>query len=49
MVVTNTSFEPVTITSLIDNVYGSLNGQGTCAIGAVLAANGGTYSCSLHR
>ena len=46
VVVTNTSFEPVTITSLTDNVYGSLNGRGTCAIGATLAANGGTYTCS---
>ncbi len=45
-VVTNTSFEPVTITSLVDNIYGSLNGQGTCAIGAVLAPSGGTYTCS---
>jgi len=48
VVVTNTSFEPITITSLVDNVYGSLNGQGTCAIGATLAANGGTYSCSFN-
>jgi len=46
VVVTNTSFEPLTITSLVDNVYGSLNGQGTCAIGATLAPNGGTYTCS---
>ena len=38
VVVTNTSFEPVTITSLTDDVYGNLNGRGTCAIGAVLAA-----------
>jgi hypothetical protein len=46
VVVTNTSAEPVTITSLSDDVYGSLAGRGTCAIGATLAANGGTYSCS---
>jgi len=46
VVVTNTSFEPVTITSLVDNVYGSLDGRGTCAIGASLAPNGGTYTCS---
>ncbi len=44
--VTNTSNEPVTITSLTDDVYGNLNGRGTCAIGAVLPANGGTYRCS---
>ncbi len=46
VVVTNTSFEPVTITALTDNIYGNLNGRGTCATGAVLPANGGTYSCS---
>jgi hypothetical protein len=46
VVVTNTSFEPVTLTSLTDNVYGNLNGQGTCATGAVLGANGGTYTCT---
>ncbi len=44
--VTNTGPEPVTVTSIVDNVYGDLNGKGTCAIGAVLAANGGTYRCS---
>ncbi|MCA1683620.1 MAG: hypothetical protein LC708_00595, partial [Actinobacteria bacterium] len=46
--ITNTSFEPVTTTSLVDDVYGNLNGRGTCAIGVVLAPNGGTYTCSFH-
>ncbi len=46
VVVTNTSFEPVTVTSLTDDVYGNLDGRGTCAVGAVLVANGGTYSCT---
>ena len=46
VVVTNNSTEPVTITALTDDVYGDLNGRGTCAVGATLAANGGTYSCS---
>ncbi|MFN2606794.1 MAG: beta strand repeat-containing protein, partial [Acidimicrobiales bacterium] len=48
LVVTNPSPEPVTITSLVDNVYGDLSNQGTCttAIGTVLAANGGQYMCS---
>jgi hypothetical protein len=46
VVITNTSPEIVTIDSLTDNVYGNLNGRGTCATGAVLAANGGTYRCS---
>ncbi len=46
VVVTNNSVRPVTITTLDDDVYGPLNGRGTCAIGASLAASGGTYSCS---
>ena len=46
MTVTNTSFEPITTTSLVDNVYGDLNGRGSCATGIVLAANGGRYSCA---
>ena len=43
--VTNTGPNPVTITSLVDNIYGDLNGRGTCAVGAVLATNA-TYTCS---
>ena len=43
--VTNTSFEDVEITSLVDDKYGDLDGQGTCAIGATLAPDA-TYSCS---
>ncbi|CAN5197253.1 hypothetical protein BH18ACT4_BH18ACT4_12470 [soil metagenome] len=40
VVVTNNSVEPVTITSLTDNVYGDIATQGTCttAVGTVLAA-----------
>jgi uncharacterized repeat protein (TIGR01451 family) len=36
---------PVTITSLSDNVYGSLNGQGTCTVPQTIAAQA-TYTCS---
>ena len=45
--VTNTSLEPVTITTLTDDVYGNLATKGTCtsAIGRVLQP-GQTYSCS---
>jgi uncharacterized repeat protein (TIGR01451 family) len=39
------STDPVTISSLIDDIYGSLNGRGTCAVPQTIAA-GGTYSCS---
>jgi hypothetical protein len=48
VLVTNNSVssDPVTITSLTDNVHGDLNGQGTCAVEQTLAGNGGTYSCS---
>jgi hypothetical protein len=45
----DSSAESVTLTSLTDDVYGDLNGQGTCATGSVLAASGGTYSCSFTK
>ena len=43
----NTSTETVTLTTLTDDVYGNLDGQGTCDVtpGAVLAADA-TYNCS---
>jgi len=47
--VTNTSIEAVTLTSLSDNVFGNLNGQGSCATGGTIAANGGTYTCSFSQ
>jgi hypothetical protein len=50
-VVTNTSGVEVIITSLVDNIYGNLNGRGTCAVGAVLAPSpgpGNTYSCAIN-
>ena len=46
VLVTNTSAEAVTITALSDDIYGNLDGEGSCDIGAVLAANGGTYACA---
>ncbi len=46
VVVTNTSFEPITITSIVDDIYGDLNGRGSCAVGIRLAPNGGSYSCA---
>ncbi|MCA1683892.1 MAG: hypothetical protein LC708_02005, partial [Actinobacteria bacterium] len=46
VVVTNTTPRPLTLTALVDDVYGDLNGKGTCAVGATLEPNGGTYSCS---
>ncbi len=46
VVVTNTGPEAVTITDLTDDIYGNLNGRGTCAVGAVMPRNGGTYTCS---
>ncbi len=45
VVVTNTSFESVTLTSLTDNVYGDLNGKGSCATSGTIAA-GASYTCA---
>ncbi|WP_020410537.1 DUF7507 domain-containing protein [Hahella ganghwensis] len=38
------SSDPITINSLIDNIHGDLNGQGTCMSGATIAP-GQSYSC----
>jgi len=48
VVVTNTSIESVKITSLVDDKYPNLVGRGSCinAIGFVIPANGGTYTCA---
>ena len=46
VVVTNKSKEAVTLTSLTDDIYGDLNGQGNCATGGTINPNGGTYTCS---
>ena len=44
MVVNNTSVEPVTLTTLNDDVYLDLDGQGTCALPQAIGV-GGSYSC----
>src|SRR5262249_26433279 len=44
--VVNAGSDPARVTALTDNVYGNLAGRGTCAVGATLAAGGGTYSCA---
>ena len=41
----NTSFEAVTLTELTDDVYGNLDGRGSCATGGSIAP-GATYTCS---
>jgi hypothetical protein len=46
--VTNTFSQPVTLSTLVDNVYGNLVGQGTCAVGSSIAA-GASYSCSFTK
>jgi len=50
VVVTNTSPESLTITSLNDNVYGDITKRAgsncTNAVGTVLVAKGGQYSCA---
>jgi uncharacterized repeat protein (TIGR01451 family) len=42
--VTNTSSRPLTLTSLVDSVYGNLDGLGTCDV-PVAIASGATYEC----
>jgi hypothetical protein len=37
--------DPLTLTSLTDDIHGDLDGQGTCATGGTIAV-GGSYNCS---
>ena len=46
MVVTNPGPNDLVLTSLVDDIYGNLNGRGTCRTGGTLVANGGSYTCS---
>jgi len=45
--VQNTGVETVTLTSLVDDIYGDLNGMGDCFLPQVIAA-GNTYTCSFQ-
>jgi hypothetical protein len=50
--VVNNSDEPVRLSSLSDDKFGNLHGQGTCFVPQTLAASGGagdSYSCSFTR
>jgi hypothetical protein len=50
VVVTNTTTtEVLTLTSLSDDKFGDLKGQGDCAVPQPLAANGGTYTKKTSR
>ncbi len=42
--ITNTGLETVTLTSLIDNVHGDLNGQGSCSVPHLIPP-GGEHRC----
>ncbi len=42
--VTNTVQEALTLTTLVDDIHGNLNGQGTCSVPQQLAV-GGAYTC----
>ena len=44
----DSAVEAVTLTSLVDDVLGDLDGQGDCVVPQVIAA-GGTYSCSIPQ
>ncbi len=45
VVVHNNAVEPLTLTALVDDVYGDLNGRGTCAVPQTIPL-GGAYSCA---
>jgi len=47
--VVNISSEAGTLTSLVDDEFGDLNGQGTCSVPQPLAASGGSYTCSMSE
>jgi hypothetical protein len=50
--VANNSLEPVSLTSLVDDVFGDLNGQGDCSVPQALAATGeagASYQCSFVK
>ena len=44
----NKAPEAFTLTSLVDDIYGNLNGSGTCAVPQTIAA-GATYNCTLIK
>jgi hypothetical protein len=46
--VKNMGVEDVTLSSLIDDRFGDLNGQGTCAIGDLIPV-GGSYTCQVTK
>ncbi len=46
--VINDSVEPVTLQTIPDDVYGDLDGQGTCRLPQTLTANGGFYTCTFR-
>ena len=46
VVVTNHGLEAVTLDSLIDDMFGDLNGTGTCGTGGAIAQEGGSHMCA---
>jgi LPXTG-site transpeptidase (sortase) family protein len=45
--ITNTSAEQVTLTSLMDDIHGDLDGQGTCGVPQIIAAEA-NYECAFE-
>lgn len=41
--------DEVTITSLVDDDFGNLDGQGSCSLPQTIPGNGGIYTCSFTR
>ena len=48
VVVANDGVDPFNLTSLLDDRFGNLNGQGTCSTPQVIAS-GGNYSCTFTK
>jgi PKD repeat protein len=46
--VPNEGLEPLTLTSLVDDIYGDLNGQGDCSLPQTLEAPWGGYGCQFE-
>ncbi|TXS90750.1 hypothetical protein FV139_17365 [Parahaliea maris] len=47
-VVNDSPVAAVSITSLVDSIYGDLNGQGNCVLPITIPASGASYSCAFQ-
>jgi len=49
VLVANVSPTPVTLNSLVDDIYGDLNGRGSCSVPQVLAGTNSLYFCAFKE